>query len=58
VHVTQIECNVCRSLWSNPCPGLSPDEFVAMISISLVVQFSGFSNLPSYSVFKLFQTIA
>jgi hypothetical protein len=38
------KCNVCRSLWSNLYPGLSPDEFVAVILISLVVQFSGFSR--------------
>jgi hypothetical protein len=33
---------VFRSLESTPCPGLSPDGFVAIISISLVVQLSGF----------------
>jgi hypothetical protein len=35
-------CKVHRSLGSTPCPGLSPDEFVAVISISQVVQFQAF----------------
>jgi hypothetical protein len=38
------KCNVCRSLRRNPCPGLSPDTFVAVISISLFDQFPGFSR--------------
>jgi hypothetical protein len=38
------KCNVCRSLGRNPCPGLSPDTFVAVISISLFDQFPGFSR--------------
>jgi hypothetical protein len=36
--------NVCRSLGRDTCPGLSPDEFVTVISISLFDQFSGFSR--------------
>jgi hypothetical protein len=35
-------CKVCRSLGITPCPGLSHGRFVSIISISLVVQFSGF----------------
>jgi hypothetical protein len=38
------KCNVCRSLGRNSCPGLSPDAFVAVISISLFDQFPGFSR--------------
>jgi hypothetical protein len=44
VHVPQIKCNVCRSLGRNPCPGLSLDAFVAVISISLFDQFPDFSK--------------
>jgi hypothetical protein len=33
---------VCRSIGSTSCLGLSPDEFVKIISISLVVQFLDF----------------
>jgi hypothetical protein len=36
--------NVCRSLGRNPCPGLSPDAFVAVISIYLFHKFSGLSR--------------
>jgi hypothetical protein len=36
------KCNVCRSLGRNPCLGLSPDAFVAVISISVFDQFLGF----------------
>jgi hypothetical protein len=36
------KCNVCRSLGYNPCLGLSPDAFVAVISITLFDQFLGF----------------
>jgi hypothetical protein len=36
------KCNVCRLLGKNPSPGLSPDAFVEVISISLFDQFSGF----------------
>jgi hypothetical protein len=38
------KCNACRSLGRNSCPGLSPDAFVAVISISLFDPFPGFSR--------------
>jgi hypothetical protein len=38
------KCNICRSLGRNPCLGLSPDAFVAVISISLFDQFSSVSR--------------
>jgi hypothetical protein len=41
---TTSKCKVRRSLGSTPCPGLSHGGFVAIISISLVIQFSGFSK--------------
>jgi hypothetical protein len=36
------KCKVLGSLGRNPCPGLSPDAFVAVIPISLFDQFPGF----------------
>jgi hypothetical protein len=42
VHVTRSKCNVCMSLWNTACLGFSPDEIVAVISISLCIQLSGF----------------
>jgi hypothetical protein len=36
--------NVCRSLGRYPCPGLSSDAFVEVISISLFDLFPGFSK--------------
>jgi hypothetical protein len=52
VHVTQIEVQCYRSLWSNPCPGLSPDEFVVVISISLFVKFQAFiGNCLAVTIF-------
>jgi hypothetical protein len=49
------KCNVCRSLGRNPCPGLSPDAFVAVISISRFDQFPGFSeNCLTVSTFRNF----
>jgi hypothetical protein len=48
------KCNVCRSLGRNPCPGLSPDAFVALIPISLFDQFSGFpENCLTVSTFEI-----
>jgi hypothetical protein len=49
------KCNVCRSLRRNPCPGLSPDAFVAVISIYLFDQFLGFpENCLTVSTFGNF----
>jgi hypothetical protein len=40
-----LECKVYGSLGCTPCPGLSPNIFVAIISISLCIQLSVFSGL-------------
>jgi hypothetical protein len=39
---TKSKFNIFRSPWSTPCPSLSPDEFVLVVSISLGDQFLGF----------------
>jgi hypothetical protein len=44
VHVPQIKVQFFWSLGRNACPGLSPNAFVAVISISLFDQFPGFSR--------------
>jgi hypothetical protein len=55
VHISQIKVQCCRSVGRNPCPGLSPDAFVAVISISLFDQFSCFSeNCLTVSTFENF----
>jgi hypothetical protein len=45
---------VCISLESTPYLGLSRNEFVAVISISLIIQFLGFSRqlLSGYHFWK------
>jgi hypothetical protein len=37
MYVTHIVVQGLYITWQHPCPGLSPDEFVAIISSSLFV---------------------